>query len=370
MTAPPPPMARRSRRPASVAPDASRTTDAVVPDASAEWATAYHAPVLAAETVAGLVTDPAGLYVDGTLGGGGHAAALLAALGDGALVVGIDQDDEALRAARARLATDEAAGRFVALKGNFADLDALLDGAALGPRHGRPAAGVLLDLGVSSRQLDAAARGFAFSADGPLDMRMDGASGETAAELVARLDETDLANVIYAYGEEPRSRRIAHAIKGAARMETTADLAAAVRRSVPTREETKVLARVFQALRIAVNDEMAVLERALPAALSVLAPSGPGRAGGRLAVIAYHSLEDRRAKQFLRSGAFQATPPTDSFGRSLSPWRAVTRKAIVASPEETARNGRARSARLRIAERLAPEASLPPTEPPARRPDA
>ena len=321
----------------------------------AAYATAYHAPVLAAETVAGLVTDPAGLYVDATLGGGGHAHALLDALGADALVVGIDQDAEALATARARLADAEAAGRFVALRGNFADLDALLAAAGLGPTHGRPAAGVLLDLGVSSRQLDAPARGFAFAHDGPLDMRMDGQAGETAAELVARLSETALADTIYAYGEEGRSRRVAAGIKAAARMETTADLAAAVRRSVPTRDESKALARVFQALRIAVNDEMGALERALPAALAVLArptagADGDTTPGGRLAVISYHSLEDRRAKHFLRTGRFEATVEKDPFGRPLTPFAAVTRRAVVATDAEVARNGRARSARLRIAE--------------------
>ncbi|HEX8386799.1 MAG TPA: 16S rRNA (cytosine(1402)-N(4))-methyltransferase RsmH [Rubricoccaceae bacterium] len=324
---------------------------------AARYATAYHAPVLAAETVAGLVTDPAGLYVDGTLGGGGHSAALLDALGPDALVVGIDQDAEALGTARARLADAEAAGRFVALRGNFADMAALLDAAGLGPNHGRPAAGVLLDLGVSSRQLDAPARGFAFMSDGPLDMRMDGQNGETAADLIDRLTETGLADTIYAYGEEGRSRRIAQAIKAAPRMETTADLAAAVRASVPTREEGKALARVFQALRIAVNDEMDVLERALPAALDVLAP------GGRLAVIAYHSLEDRRAKHFLRTGRFEADVEKDAFGRPLTPFVAVTRRAVVATEAETARNGRARSARLRIAEKAA---DGPRPEPPER----
>ncbi len=330
---------------------ASRKTRAAADEAAvgagmsgADYATVYHAPVLAPETIAGLVTDPNGLYIDGTLGGGGHAAALLDALGAGALVVGIDQDDEALSTARARLASDGAAGRFVALKGNFADTASLLDAAGLGPNHGRAAAGVLLDLGVSSRQLDAPARGFAFMHDGPLDMRMDGQSGETAADLIARLTETELADTIYAYGEEGRSRRIAQTIKGAERMETTADLAAAVRRGVPTRDEGKALARVFQALRIAVNDEMGVLERVLPAAQSVLQP------GGRLAVISYHSLEDRRAKHFLRTGRFSAEVEKDTFGRPLTPFAAVTRRAVVAAEAEIARNPRARSARLRIAQ--------------------
>ena len=274
-------------------------------------------------------------------------------LGPDALVVGIDQDPQALARARARLADAEGAGRFVALEGNFGDLAALLRRAGLA---GRPAAGILLDLGVSSHQIDAAERGFAFSADGPLDMRM-GDTGETAAELVARLDAGALADVIYRYGEERRSRGIARAIKSAAPT-TTGQLADAVRRSVPDRDEVKSLARVFQALRIAVNAEMDVLEAVLPAALDALAP------GGRLAVIAYHSLEDRRAKQFLKTGRFSGHVEKDLYGNPITPWAAVTRRAVVAGDAETALNPRARSARLRVAEKTIP------LEPPERRPEA
>ncbi len=319
------------------------------------YATAYHAPVLAAETLDLLITDPAGLYVDGTLGGGGHAAALLDALGPDALVVGIDQDPEALATARKRLADAEASGRFVAIEGNFADIARLLASAGLGPDHDRPATGVLLDLGVSSRQLDAAPRGFAYGQDGPLDMRMAD-HGETAAELVARLGADELADVIYAYGEERRSRAIARAIKAAAPT-TTAALADAVRSAVPNRDELKSLARVFQALRIAVNGELDVLERALPAALDVLA------FGGRLAVMSYHSLEDRRAKQFLKTGRFTSQVEKDHFGNPITPWRAVTRRAVVAGAPETAANPRSRSARLRVAEKQSPHI-------PERRPEA
>ena len=333
----------------------------------ARYATAYHAPVLLADTLDLLVTDPAGLYVDGTLGGGGHSAALLDALGPDALVVGIDQDPEALAAARGRLADAETAGRFVALEGNFGDLDVLLGRAGLGPRHGRPAAGVLLDLGVSSRQLDEAGRGFAYGQDGPLDMRMaaGGAlAGETAADLIDRLSADALADVLYQYGEERRSRAIARAIKAAAPT-TTAALAAAVRQSVPTRDELKSLARVFQALRIAVNDELGALERALPAALGVLAE------GGRLAVMSYHSLEDRRAKQFLRTGRFSAQVEKDLYGNPLTPWAPVTRQAVVASEAETAQNPRARSARLRVSEKRTSTGDPgSPPRPPERRPGA
>ncbi len=315
------------------------------------YATDYHAPVLLAETLDLLVTDPSGLYIDGTLGGGGHSAALLDVLGPDALVVGIDQDPQALARAGARLGDATEAGRFVAVAGNFGDLTGLLRRAGLADR---PAAGILLDLGVSSHQIDAPERGFAFGADGPLDMRM-GVSGETAADLVARLSADALADVIYAYGEERRSRAIARAIKAAAPT-TTGQLADAVRQSVPGRDEMKALARVFQAIRIAINGELDVLEAALPAALDALAP------GGRLAVMSYHSLEDRRAKQFLRSGRFSNQVEKDSFGNPLTPWTAVTRRAVTATDAEIALNPRARSARLRVAAKS--------TEPPERHPTA
>lgn len=304
------------------------------------YASDYHAPVLAREVVEGLVTDPNGVYVDGTLGGGGHSAALLDALGPGALVVGIDRDPEALAAATARLAAAAEAGRFRALRGNFADVERLLAGAGVGPVDG-----VLLDLGVSSHQLDEAARGFAFSAEGPLDMRMDPEAGEPASALLARLDAQALADLLRAYGDEPRAWRIANAIVARRPVATTAALAEAVRAVVPTREEVKSLARVFQALRIAVNDEMGALERALGGALAVLKP------GGRLAVIAYHSLEDRRAKHFLRFGNVEGEARKDFYGRLLTPWTLLTKKPITASEEEVAANPRARSARLRIAQK-------------------
>ncbi|WP_094550201.1 16S rRNA (cytosine(1402)-N(4))-methyltransferase RsmH [Rubricoccus marinus] len=308
------------------------------------YATGYHDPVLLAETLDLLITDPAGVYIDGTLGGGGHSAALLDALAPEATVIGIDRDPEALSVARQRLAEAEASGRFVPVHATFAEMSRAVREAGVDPGT---VSGVLLDLGVSSRQLDSAARGFAFSASGPLDMRMNAASGESAAEMIARLSAERLADVIYQYGEERRSRGIARAIKNAERMETTGDLADAVRASVPTRDEVKTLARVFQGLRIAVNDEMGQIEDALPAALKVLRP------GGRLAVIAYHSLEDRPAKRFLRHGSFDAQPEKDHYGNVVSPLAPVTRRAVVASAEEIAANPRARSARLRVAEKTA-----------------
>jgi 16S rRNA (cytosine1402-N4)-methyltransferase len=333
---------RSGARPAG-RPDAPAATDRS--PGPLRYASDYHAPALTREVVDGLVTDADGVYVDGTLGGGGHTAALLARLGPRALVVGIDQDPEALASASARLKDAAEAGRFRALRGNFADVERLLAGAGVGL-----VSGVLLDLGVSSHQLDEAARGFAFSAEGPLDMRMSPEAGESAAALVGRLDAQALADLLRAYGDEPRAWRIANEIVNRRPLATTAELAEVVRAAVPTREEVKSLARVFQALRIAVNDEMGALERALEGALAVLKP------GGRLAVIAYHSLEDRRAKHFLRFGNVEGEARKDFYGRLLTPWTLLTKKPITASDEEVAANPRARSARLRIAEKN-PESS-------------
>ncbi len=313
-------------------------------DQPAPYATGYHAPVLYKEVVDGLVTEHSGVYVDGTLGGGGHAAALLDALGTAGRVVGIDQDPEALATAETRLEAE--AGRFRTLRGNFGDLERLLDEASLDAVDG-----VLLDLGVSSHQIDQSARGFAYGADGPLDMRMDTDASVTAAEIVNQAEPEELIHILRAYGEEPRAPKIVRALVAARPIETTGRLAEVVRAASYHREEVKTLSRVFQALRIAVNDELAVLERALVAALRVLRP------GGRLAVIAYHSLEDRRAKTFLRYGNFDGEPVRDFYGHLLTPWDLVTRKPITASEAEVAANPRARSARLRIAEKRDPEAS-------------
>jgi 16S rRNA (cytosine1402-N4)-methyltransferase len=350
--------------------------------ADTPYATGYHAPVLLRETVDLLVTDPAGLYVDGTLGGGGHSAALLNALGPQGRVIGIDRDPEALATARARLADEEKAGRFLAVQGTFADLDRHLavlaaqqhpileasastdhpeaeEGAApvAGPDAAPSSAsvprgvlrGVLLDLGISSHQIDEPGRGFAFAADGPLDMRMNPHSGESAADLLGRLDRQAIADLLRAYGEEPRAWKIAELVE-AARPQTTGALATLVRAAVPVRDEKKSLARTFQALRIAVNDEIGQLEAALQQALDALLP------GGRLAVISYHSLEDRRAKRFLRFGNLEGEDERDFYGNSLSPLTPVTRKPVQADEQEVAANPRARSARLRVSEKREVEA--------------
>ncbi|WP_221089179.1 16S rRNA (cytosine(1402)-N(4))-methyltransferase RsmH [Deinococcus aquaedulcis] len=279
-----------------------------------------HVPVLAAEVLEALQPAPGRVFVDGTLGGAGHTGLLLAA---GAAVYGIDQDPYALeRARRAGWAG------LTVLQGNYRDMAALL--AAAGALQ---VDGILLDIGVSSFQLDDAARGFSYHTEAPLDMRMS-QSGESAADVVNTYDEEDLAAIIYEYGEDRLSRRIARGIVAArdkAPIETTVQLAEIVKRAYPGFSKgIHPARRTFQALRIHVNDELGALRDGLQAAETLLAP------GGRLAVISFHSLEDRIVKRFLL-GSEVLTP--------------LTKRPLVASEEEQASNPRARSAKLRVAER-------------------
>lgn len=297
-----------------------------------------HTPVLLAEVIAGLAPRPGGHYIDGTVGGGGHAAAILAASAPDGRLLGIDADPASLAAAGARLAPFGA--RAALLHGNVRDLTSLAQAAGFAPVDG-----IVLDLGVSSHQLDTAERGFSFLADAPLDMRMDPTTGETAADLVGTLPESALADIIYRYGEERGSRRIARFVVEARRkrpIETTGELAAIVERALGGRRgKLHPATRTFQALRIAVNRELESLEAALPQAVELLGPAG------RLAVIAFHSLEDRIVKQFFRAES--------GYGGAETPvrLRIVTKKPIEAGEEETQANPRARSAKLRIAERNA-----------------
>jgi 16S rRNA (cytosine1402-N4)-methyltransferase len=286
--------------------------------------------------------------VDTTLGGGGHTRALLDTLGPEAVVLGIDRDADALAAARDRLADERAAGRFRAVRGTFGDLRSLLEAEEFVPVDG-----LLLDLGVSSYQIDDPERGFSFQEEGPLDMRMD-RRGLTAEQIVNDWSERDLRAALREYGEERRAGTVAHAIVEARPLGTTRELAEAVRSVVPPPEETKTLARVFQALRIVVNAELEELEQVLEQSPDLVRP------GGRIAVISYHSLEDRRVKRFLRYGNFEGEPRRDLYGNLVAPWRETPREPIEAGEAEVEANSRARSARLRVAERRSDDEAGPP----------
>jgi 16S rRNA (cytosine1402-N4)-methyltransferase len=321
---------------------------------------APHQPVLR-DRVAELLAAEEGVLVDATLGAGGHAAALLAASGPGVVLVGFDRDPDALSLAGERLAPY--GDRVVLVHAGFDELAEhvlpVID--AVGPLQG-----VLYDLGVSSMQLDRPPRGFSFRADGPLDMRMDPTRGQTAADLVNTLAAADLARLLHEYGEERFARRIAAAIVAARPLWGTAALADVVRGAVPAAARhgvTHPATKTFQALRIAVNAELDAFRASLPQALELAPPAvEPGSPrqysrGGRVAVLAYHSLEDRIAKRAFADAARGCICPPElpvcACGRE--PWvRALTRGAEVPGPEEVARNPRARSARLRAVEVVAP----------------
>ena len=298
----------------------------------------YHIPVLLTASVDGLNISPGGVYVDVTFGGGGHSREILSRLDAGAHLYSFDQD------ADAEQNVPEGDERFTFVRSNFRYL------ANWMRYYGVEAVdGVLADLGVSSHHFDAEERGFSFRFDAPLDMRMNGRAGQTAADLVNQYGEEELAHIFYLYGELKNSRRIAAALvkaRSAAPLLTTGDLLEAVRPLMPREREKKDLARVFQALRIEVNHEMDALQEMLQAALRVLRP------GGRLSVLTYHSLEDRMVKNFIRSGRMDGKVEQDCYGRKLTPWRAVNNKVILPSQEEQEENPRSRSAKLRIAEKL------------------
>ena len=297
-----------------------------------------HIPVLLAEVIAALKPHDDGLYLDGTFGAGGYSEAMLRSAA--CRVVALDRDPAAV--SRGEDLAKLYSGRLILIEGRFSEMERLL--APLGIAR---LAGVALDLGVSSAQLDDPVRGFSFRADGPLDMRM-GRDGRSAADLVNGTDEVELALIIRDYGEERFARRIARAIIAARPLNRTAELAAAIRSVVPETGGIDPATRTFQALRIAVNDELAELDRGLAAAERLLEP------GGRLAVVAFHSLEDRRVKDFLRRRSADAPRASRHAPATRGPapsFRLTTRKPIVPSAEEIARNPRARSARLRAAER-------------------
>ncbi|WP_111657277.1 16S rRNA (cytosine(1402)-N(4))-methyltransferase RsmH [Isoalcanivorax indicus] len=301
-----------------------------------------HQPVMLEEVLELLPTRTNGFYVDGTFGRGGHSRALLARLSADGHLAGIDRDPLAVAAGEALAAED---ARFSMHAGRF---DCLAEVVA---RIGRPLDGVLLDLGVSSPQLDDPARGFSFMRDGPLDMRMDPTSGESAAAWLARAEQEDIANVLYRYGEERRSRAIARRIcetRSAQPITTTRQLAALIESVLGRGQPGKHPAtRSFQAIRIHINQELAALEAVLDQALECLAP------GGRLAVISFHSLEDRLVKLFMRDAAGR-TPQPRGLPVEAPPARMhLLGKARLASEQEVAVNARARSAVLRAAEKVA-----------------
>ena len=291
-----------------------------------------HDSVMTRETLGFLQPRADGVYADATLGAGGHTAAILEASGPAGRVVSVDRDPRAVAHARERLAAY--GDRALVVHGEFGDLPALLHAAGLASVDG-----IIADLGVSSPQLDDAARGFSFQNDGPLDMRMDTSRGETARDLIARLSERELADVLYQYGEERRSRPIARSIRAALAagvLETTADLRRAVVKAVGRPPSSKIdpATRTFQALRIALNDELGQLQALLGAVPELLSD------GGVAVMISFHSLEDRSVKH-----AWRADP-------RLS---VLTKRPLVASEEEQASNRRARSAKLRAARRNARE---------------
>lgn len=301
----------------------------------------YHNPVLLYQSVDALVQRADGRYADATFGGGGHSREILGRLSEKGRLFAFDRDEDALAGA-----PDDP--RFTLIHNNFRFIHnyVLLYGAQEGFSS---LDGVLADLGVSSHQFDTAGRGFSFRYSAPLDMRMNAQGGKTAADVVNSYTQEDLERILRLYGEVDNARRLAQLIvaaRSSSQILTTDDLHAAISPALPSFAEHKYLAKVYQAFRIEVNDEMRSLEKFLQGATDSLCR------GGQLVVITYHSLEDRMVKNFIRSGRIDGEETKDSFGRSLSPLKAVNRKPILPEESEIESNTRARSAKLRIAEKL------------------
>ncbi len=310
----------------------------------------YHIPVLLKESIEGLNVSPDGTYADMTFGGGGHSLELLSRLGAGGRLFGFDQDGDAEARVESGewlegspLADDNAArGTFTFVRSNFRYLTNWM--RYYGVDH---LDGVLADLGVSSHHFDDSSRGFSFRFDAPLDMRMNRRAKATAADILARYDEEELARVFHVYGELKNARRLASAIvsrRRTAPVATTGDLAAVAGELLRRDREKKELAKVFQALRIEVNNEMGALEEMLLAATEMLRP------GGRLVVITYHSIEDRMVKNIMKAGNVAGTVEQDFYGRITTPYRLVGKVTVPDDSEQQA-NPRSRSAKLRIAEK-------------------
>jgi 16S rRNA (cytosine1402-N4)-methyltransferase len=308
-----------------------------------------HLPVLFGECLQQLAIRPDGIYVDCTLGGGGHSAGILAALGPQGCLYGLDRDLDAHSAATSQLASVKSPARFELIHTDFGAIADVWTARQLPPVNG-----LLADLGVSSWQLDQAERGFSYMQDGPLDMRMNQSAGQTAADLVNQSSEDELVRILRDYGEERYARRIAQAIIRQRQVEplaTTAQLAATIRQAMPgqaLREAQHPAKRTFQAIRIAVNGELSALEHLLAAIPGLLAP------GGRACIITFHSLEDRLVKDAFRSWENPCTCPREfpvCICGKQSIGRAVSRKPITAQPQEMSTNPRARSAKLRVFEK-------------------
>lgn len=296
----------------------------------------YHVPALLNESIEGLNIKPDGIYVDATYGGGGHSAEILRRLKKGRLLA-FDLDEDSA----ANVKPDK---RLLFLNQNFRFLRNNL-------RYNKIESidGLIADLGVSFHQFDEPERGFTFRQNAPLDMRMNKAGTVKAADLLRTMDETSLANLFYEFGELTNSRRIAAEIVTARRVKpltTVNDIIEAVKKLAPYRQEHKFYARLFQALRIAVNQENENLKELLEQSLAVL------NKGGRLVIITYHSLEDRVVKNFMRTGNFEGVEEKDFYGNLVTPFRLINRKVITPGEDEIAGNNRARSARLRIAEKI------------------
>lgn len=300
----------------------------------------YHIPVLLHESVDALVVDKGGVYADATFGGGGHSTEILSRLDSGGRLIAFDQDEDAVRNCPVKDT------RLTLIRNNFRFIQNFI--IAEGYRDGID--GILADLGVSSHQFDTADRGFSFRFEAPLDMRMNKEAGTSAADIVNGYTQENLEKVFRLYGEVENSRKIAALIcqwRSRKPVRTTGDLYEAISPVIPKLAGHKFLAKIYQALRIEVNQEMKSLGKFLSGAAAVLKP------GGRLVVITYHSLEDRMVKNFIRTGNIEGKEEKDIYGRTSAPFRAVNRKPVVPQESEISANTRARSAKLRIAERTA-----------------
>lgn len=304
----------------------------------------FHQPVLCDEAVRWLLTDPTGIYLDGTIGGGGHAAEILRRLEPSGVFVGLDRDPEAIAYCHA---TFGQLSNVVLLHGSFLEADLLVE-----PHIQQSFTGVLLDLGVSSHQLDTPTRGFSYRESGPLDMRMDSQSGTTAADILNHASETELRDMFRKYGQEKRSAAIARKlvrVRETSPLESTDQLVEIVRATTPPEHRNKSLSRIFQAIRIFINQELTALEKGLPVLFNLLAP------GGRMVVISYHSLEDRIVKSFFRTQSQECSCPPElpqcvcGHTKTLE---ILTRRVVRSSVDECNRNPRARSAKLRAAEKI------------------